>query len=194
MYQAPATEGWLNVFDAAVLVQGMLPNTCRVVVEEVKLLPRRVRGLLPPSARQNVAPLVAAPKAEKGGSPCAKLSNVGLERKVSMSKRTRPIVKAREARKRRQVKELLPSDPPATFGADNPSGQPQAANDTTPIVKAREARKRRQGKELLPSDLPATFGGDNPPGPPQAANDTTPNQSNLNVGVSAYTSPGLGTN
>ena len=194
MYQAPATEGWLNVSDAAVLVQGMLPNTCRVVVEEVKLLPRRVRGLLPPSARQNVAPLVAAPKAEKGGSPCAKLSNVGLERKVSMSKRTRPIVKAREARKRRQVKELLPSDPPATFGADNPSGQPQAANDTTPIVKAREAGKRRQGKELLPSDLPATFGGDNPPGPPQAANDTTPNQSNLNVGVSAYTSPGLGTN
>ena len=194
MYQAPATEGWLNVSDAAVLVQGMLPNTCRVVVEEVKLLPRRVRGLLPPSARQNVAPLVAAPKAEKGGSPCAKLSNVGLERKVSMSKRTRPIVKAREARKRRQVKELLPSDPPATFGADNPSGQPQAANDTTPIVRAREARKRRQGKELLPSDLPATFGGDNPPGPPQAANDTTPNQSNLNVGVSAYTSPGLGTN
>ena len=194
MYQAPATEGWLNVSDAAVLVQGMLPNTCRVVVEEVKLLPRRVRGLLPPSARQNVVPEVAAPKAEKGGSPCAKLSNVGLERKVSMSKRTRPIVKAREARKRRQVKELLPSDPPATFGADNPSGQPQAANDTTPIVKAREAGKRRQGKELLPSDLPATFGGDNPPGPPQAANDTTPNQSNLNVGVSAYTSPGLGTN
>ena len=59
---------------------------------------------------------------------------------------------------------------------------------------AREALKRRQGKELLPSDLPATFGADNPPGPPQATDDTTPNQSNLNVGVSAYTSPGLGTN
>ena len=152
MYQAPATEGWLNVSDATVLVQGMLPNKCRVVVAEVELLPRRVRGLLPPSARQNLVPEVAAPKAEQGGSPCAKLSNGGFERKVSMSKRTRPIVKAREARKRRQVQELLPSDPPATFGADNP------------------------------------------PGPPQAATDTTPNQSNVNVGVSAYTSPGLGTN
>ena len=194
MYQAPATEGWLNVSDAAVLVQGMLPNTCRVVVAEVDLLPRRVRGLLPPSARQNVVPEVAAPKAEKGGSPCAKLSNGGFERKVSMSKRTRPIVKAREARKRRQDKELVPSDTPATCGADNPPGKPQAANDTTPIGKAREARKRRQAKELVPSDPPATFGADNPPGPPQAANDTTPDQSNLNVGVSAYTSPGLGTN
>ncbi len=152
MYQAPATEGWLNVSDAAVLVQGMLPNTCRVVVAEVELLPRRVRGLLPPSARQNLVPEVAAPKAEQGGSPCAKLSNGGFERKVSMSKRTRPIVKAREARKRRQAKELLHSDPTATFGADNP------------------------------------------PDAPQAANDTTPHQSNLNVGVSAYTSPGLGTN
>ena len=100
----------------------MLPNTCRVVVAEVELLPRRVRGLLPPSARQNLVPEVAAPKAEQGGSPCPKLSNGGFERKVSMSKRTRPIVKAREARKRRQVKELLPSDPPATFGADNPPG------------------------------------------------------------------------
>ena len=151
MYQPPATEGWLNVSDAAVIVQGMLPNTCRVVVAEALLLPRRARGLLPPTVRENLLPKEAAPQDDKGGAPVAKLGNVGRQSRVSTTKRTRPIVKAREARKRRQVKALLPSDPPATFGADNP------------------------------------------PDPPQAANNITPNESNLTVGVSAFSSPGLGT-
>jgi hypothetical protein len=65
------------------------------------------------------------------GSPVAKLGNVGRQR-VPTTKLTRPIVKAREARKLRQDKALLPSSPPATFGADNPPEPPQAANNTTP--------------------------------------------------------------
>jgi hypothetical protein len=151
VYQPPATEAWLNVSDAAAFVQGMLPSTCRVVVAEAVLLPRRVRGLLPPTAAENLLSKEAAPQDDKGEAPVARLGNLGRQSRVFTKKRTRPIVKAREARKRRQVKALLASDPPATFGIDNP------------------------------------------PDPPQTANNTTPKESNLNGGVSAYTSPGLGT-
>jgi hypothetical protein len=115
VYQPPATKGWFNVADAAVIVQGMLPNTCRVVVAEAVLLPRRVRGLLPATAKQESLPEEVVPEDDK----VAKLANVGRQR-VSTTKRTRPIVKAREARKRRQDKALVASSPPATFGADNP--------------------------------------------------------------------------
>ncbi len=61
MYNQPATKGWFNVSDAAVIVQGMLPSTCRVVVAEAVLLPRRVRGLLPATAKQDCLPEEAAP-------------------------------------------------------------------------------------------------------------------------------------
>ncbi len=146
MYQPLATKGWFNVFDAAVIVQGMLPNTCRVVVAQAVLLPRRVRCLLPATATQESLPEEVVPQDDK----VAKLANVGRQI-VFTTKRTRPIVKTRKARKRRQDKALVASSPPTTFGADNP------------------------------------------PEPPQADNQTTPNESNLNVGVSAYRSPGLGT-
>ena len=93
----------------------MLPNTCRVVVAEAVLLPRRGRGLLPATATQYCLPEEAAPQDDK----VAKLVNVGSQQTLGFApmsyrkaKRTRPIVKAREARKRRQVKALLPSDPP----------------------------------------------------------------------------------
>ena len=112
MYQPPATEAWLNVSDAAAFVQGMLPSTCRVVVAEAVLLPRRVRGLLPPTAAENLLSKEAAPQDDKGEAPVARLGNLGRQSRVFTKKRTRPIVKAREARKRRQVKALLPSDPP----------------------------------------------------------------------------------
>ncbi len=45
------------------------------------------------------------------GSEMAKLANGGRH-KVSTTKRTRPIVKAREARQRRQDKVLVASSPP----------------------------------------------------------------------------------
>jgi hypothetical protein len=73
VYQPPATKGWSNVSDAAVIVQGMLPNTCRVVVAEAVLLPRRVRGLLPATAKQHCLPEEAAHQDDK----VAKIVNVG---------------------------------------------------------------------------------------------------------------------
>lgn len=154
MYQPPATKGWLNVSDAAVIVQGMLPNTCRVVVAEAVLLPRRGRGLLPATATQDCLPEEAAPQDDK----VAKLVNVGSQQTLGFA--------------------------PMSY---------RKAKRTRPIVKAREALKRRQKKAVLPSSPPATFGADNPPEPPPAANNTTPNESNLPVGVLAYSSPGLGT-
>ncbi len=95
MYQPPASKEWLNVSDAAVIVQGMLPNTCRVVVAEAALLPRRVRGLLPATVKQDSLPENAAPE------EVPKLANV-RRHKASTIKRTRPTVIAREACKRRQ--------------------------------------------------------------------------------------------
>ncbi len=75
MYQPLATKGWLNVSDVAVIVQGMLPNTCRVVVAEAVLLPRRGRGLLPATATQDCLPEEAPPQDDK----VAKLVNMGSQ-------------------------------------------------------------------------------------------------------------------
>ena len=93
----------------------MLPNTCRVVVAEAELLPRRVRGLQPATGTQDCLPEEAAPQDDK----VAKLVNVGSQQTLGFApmsyrkaKRTRPVVKAREARKRRQEKALLPSATP----------------------------------------------------------------------------------
>jgi hypothetical protein len=137
--------------EAAVIVQGMLPTTCRVVVAKAVLLPRCVRGLLPATAQVDCLPEEAAPGDEKvtilanlssgggggGGGGLKKpldrkyLANGGRQ-KVSTTKRTRPIVKARETRQHRQDKALVASSPPpATFGADNPPELPTAVNNTT---------------------------------------------------------------
>ncbi len=81
MYQPPATKGWLNVSDAAVIAQGMLPDTCRVVVAEAVLLPRRVRGLLPATATRDCLPEEAAPQDDK----VSKLVNVGSQQTLGLS-------------------------------------------------------------------------------------------------------------
>ena len=71
----------MNVSDAAVIVQGMLPNTCRVVVAEAVLLPRRGRGLLPATATQDCLPEEAAPQDDK----VAKLVNVGSQQTLGFA-------------------------------------------------------------------------------------------------------------
>ena len=172
MYQPPATTEWLNVSDAAVIVQGMLPNTCRVVVAEAVLLPRRVRGLQPATGTQDCLREEAAPHDDK----VEKLVNVGSEQE-QVCPHTFLKGASKEVAKQRNV------------GRDRVC----KAKRTRPIVKARAALQRRQEKGLLLSSTPAAFGAENPPEPPPAAKNTTPNDSNLDVGVLGYSSLGLGT-
>ena len=203
MYQPPATEAWLNVSDAAAFVQGMLPSTCRVVVAEAVLLPRRVRGLLPPTAAENLLSKEAAPQDDK----VSKLVNVGSPQTLGFAPMSyREAIETAEygevlrcsdedeSKERVFPHTFLKGSSPEVAKLDNMRRQRVCkAKWTRAIVKAREARKRRQDKALLPSSPPATFGADNPPEPPPGANNTTPNESNLHVGVLAYSSPGLGT-
>ena len=202
MYQPPATKVWLNVSDA-VIVQGMLPNTCRVVVAEAVLLPRRVRGHQPATGTQDCLRGEAAPQDDK----VEKLVNVGSEQAFGfapMSHREaietalygEPLVCSDEDESKERVIPhtfLKGSSPEVAKQRNVGRDRVCKAKRIRPIVKARAARKRRQDKGLLPIVTPAAFGADNPPDPPTAANNTTPNESNLHVGVLAYSSPGLGT-